>query len=41
MGARRFDDQLLRRFIQTNQGPLRIARSLVDFQNVFHRRYEG
>src|ERR1700756_985600 len=33
--------QSLRLFIETNQGPLRIVGPLVDFKNVFHRRYEG
>src|SRR5208337_4273520 len=37
----RLYDQLFRRFIETNQGPLGITRLLVGFQHVFHRCDEG
>ena len=37
----RLDDQLFRRFVETNQGSLGITRLLVGFQHVFHRRDEG
>src|SRR5208283_449067 len=37
----RLGDQLFGRFIQANQGTLGIARPLVGFQHVFHRRYEA
>src|SRR5208337_608287 len=37
----RLDDQLLRGFIQTHEGPIGIARLLVGFQHVFHGGHEA
>src|SRR5437763_1450003 len=37
----RFGDELLRGFVQANQGKRRIGRALIDFQHVLHASYEG